>query len=162
RSAAGKSRMRFNALKHGLRAKTPVLPGEDPDAFRGRLDAWTADLKPRDDVDRFLLTRAVHASWMLDRAARAAAARADADSLADQAEQVAVLGSRLFRELVRPRGLAPLAPADDGDVVRRPDPDDPDDPARIVIRLEATALGCAWLLDRWAELRQILEHGLLW
>jgi hypothetical protein len=29
RSAAGKMQVRVNALKHGLRAKTLILPGED-------------------------------------------------------------------------------------------------------------------------------------
>ena len=33
RSAAGKSRARFNALKHGVTAQIPVLPGEDPALF---------------------------------------------------------------------------------------------------------------------------------
>ena len=40
--------------------------------------------------------------------------------------------------------------------------DDPDDPARLVNRLESTAAGCGWMLDRWAELREVLEAGLLW
>ena len=81
-----------------------------------------------------------------------------ADRLAAQAEEVAALGSRLFRE---PGGLV-LTP--------RPTPAPPcpgpmpttDDPARIVIRLEATVLGCAWLLDRWGDLRQLLDDGLPW
>ena len=42
------------------------------------------------------------------------------------------------------------------------DVDEPLDPARIVNRLEATALGCRWLLDRWGELRRILDAGLKW
>src|SRR5262249_12392361 len=40
--------------------------------------------------------------------------------------------------------------------------DDPDDPTRLVNRLEATALGCAWMLDRWADLRELLEDGGQW
>ena len=40
--------------------------------------------------------------------------------------------------------------------------DDPDDPARLLIRLESTAMGCAWLLDRWGELRDALEHWGKW
>ena len=46
RTAAGKDRARFNAVKHGMRAKTVILPGEDPDALQARLDAWTNDLQP--------------------------------------------------------------------------------------------------------------------
>ena len=41
-------------------------------------------------------------------------------------------------------------------------PDDPDDPARLVNRLEATAEGCRWLLDRWAGLREVIDRGLAW
>src|SRR5262249_58512303 len=40
--------------------------------------------------------------------------------------------------------------------------DDPDDPTRLVNRLESTALGCAWMLDRWADLRGLLEDGGEW
>jgi hypothetical protein len=40
--------------------------------------------------------------------------------------------------------------------------DDPDDPPRLLLHLEATAEGCRWLLDRWAELRALLDRGLSW
>ena len=41
-------------------------------------------------------------------------------------------------------------------------PDDPDDPARLLLRLESTADGCRWLLDRWAELRTVADAGTAW
>jgi hypothetical protein len=44
RTPEGKSRSRLNALKHGLTARTLVLPGEDPEAFRGRLEAFVCVL----------------------------------------------------------------------------------------------------------------------
>ena len=40
--------------------------------------------------------------------------------------------------------------------------EDPDDPERLVIRLEGSAAGCLWLLRQWAELRDILDQDLLW
>ncbi len=46
RSAPGKQKVKFNALKHGLRAKSILLPGEDQTAYSARLDAWTIDLDP--------------------------------------------------------------------------------------------------------------------
>jgi hypothetical protein len=171
RSAAGKQRVKFNALKHGMRAKTSVLPGEDEALFRARLDAWTVDLQPRDEVERFLVARAVELSWKLDRVGRivegrrAAVRHADADRLAAEAEDVVALGRRLFWDPVGPLCLYPHAAPAGGEVQRVSYsglPDDPDDPARIVVRLEATALGCAWLLERWDELRDILEAGLSW
>ena len=39
---------------------------------------------------------------------------------------------------------------------------DPEDPQRLVLHLQATAGGCQWMLDRWSELRSILEEGLDW
>src|SRR5437762_3060904 len=71
----GKERTRFNALKHGLRAKLPVLPGEDAQQYQGRLEAWSADLQPRNDVEHGLVERAVTITWQLDRAERAETAR---------------------------------------------------------------------------------------
>ena len=68
RTPEGKSRSRFNALKHGRAAKLPVLPGEDAEAYQGRLDAWTAALKPRDDRERALVEQAARACWQLERA----------------------------------------------------------------------------------------------
>jgi hypothetical protein len=68
RSPQGKMRSRLNALKHGMRAKTDVLPGEDAAAFDARLRRWTADLAPRDDVEAFLVRRAVQLSWQLPAA----------------------------------------------------------------------------------------------
>ncbi len=41
-------------------------------------------------------------------------------------------------------------------------PDDPNDPPRLLLRLEATADGCRWLLDRWAVLRTIVDAGTPW
>src|SRR5262249_3823244 len=118
-----------------------------------------------------LVGRAVQLSWQLDRADRARAAQAagadiaEADRLAEQADAVALLGRRLLRD---PRGHTCFYPRWDvtlGDptpVSWSEEVDDPNDPARVVSRLEATALGCAWMLDRWAELKALLEDGLKW
>ncbi|MHB1560790.1 MAG: hypothetical protein ACYC61_25325, partial [Isosphaeraceae bacterium] len=43
-----------------------------------------------------------------------------------------------------------------------PEVNSPVDPALVLGALETTALGCAWLLDRWGELGALLEDGLLW
>ena len=43
KTAEGKARSRFNAVKHGMRAATPVLPGEDAAAFDARLERWTKE-----------------------------------------------------------------------------------------------------------------------
>ena len=50
-TAAGKERVRLNALKHGLTAQTDVLPDEDPEAFARRRDGVMAALAPGDEVE---------------------------------------------------------------------------------------------------------------
>src|SRR5262249_19828566 len=40
--------------------------------------------------------------------------------------------------------------------------DDPDAPPRLLLHLEATAAGCRWLTDRWAELGSLLDRGACW
>jgi hypothetical protein len=172
----GKSRSRFNAVKHGMSAKTLVLPGEDPEALQQRIEAWTADLAPRNDVEQYLVDRAVQVSWQLDRADRADTARlthiirtATADETLRQGEEALALGARLFWDRRGPLELYPHYPLRDELLAERKPrvsfsgiADDPDDPARLVLRLESTAAGCRWLLDRWAELHELLEQDLLW
>ena len=74
RTAAGKAKSKLNGLKHGLRAATLVLPGEDPEALEHRFDAWTDELDPQTDLERYFVRTAVEASWRLDRVRRAEAA----------------------------------------------------------------------------------------
>jgi hypothetical protein len=176
RTPEGKARSRFNAVKHGMTAKTLVLPGEDPELLAARLESWTADLGPQNAVERFLVEQAVHSSWKLDRADRAEAARlaqliesvprAEADR---QSDVVAALGYWLLSDRdvmgdIRLRSdlLNVLAP---GQKCASPDCrtiDILDHPEAIVRRLEETAAGCQWLLDRWADLRADLEQGSPW
>src|SRR5215468_3244640 len=68
KTSEGKSRSRFNAVKHGCRARLPILPGEDPEDYRRRRDAWVDKFAPRDAVETYLVERAVDVSWRLDRA----------------------------------------------------------------------------------------------
>ncbi len=96
RTQAGKDRSRFNALKHGMRAKLPLLPGEDPDALQARLVSWTAVCQPADDIDRYLVERAVNVSWQLDRADRTWEARLKRDLLDAGADQAAAIADEVL------------------------------------------------------------------
>ena len=177
RTAEGKDRSRFNAVKHGLTAKTLVLPGEDADALQLRLDGWSESLKPTNDLEQYLVERAVRVSWQLDRADRAEVARIQArirdDEFRDAYSQVSVdvvaLGRRLFWDRRGPLELYPHFPLKD-QLLAHKQPrtsfsglaEDPDDPQRLLIQLERSAAGCLWLLQQWAELREILDQDLLW
>lgn len=63
KTAEGKARVRLNALKHGLTAKTVVLPNESVEQLEHRIEAWKAEFLPRSEVEDYLVERAVHASW---------------------------------------------------------------------------------------------------
>src|SRR5262245_50915038 len=167
RTPEGKARSRFNAVKHGCRARLPILPGEDPAAYQDRLETWVDKFGPRDAVEHYLVERAVLVSWQLDRAHRAEVARLAAE-LAEEdaklAEDAAQVGAILFRA---PKGrLAGHADsggkADSSPLSWPSDPCHSRHPARLVAVLETNAIGCAWLRDRWAALGQVLDAGRRW
>jgi hypothetical protein len=74
KSPEGKERSRMNALKHGLRAETIVLPTEDPAAFDDMLAEWIDEWKPPTGTRRQLVERTVAAAWRVNRCVRVEAA----------------------------------------------------------------------------------------
>jgi hypothetical protein len=74
RTASGKAASSLNALRHGLRARAAVVPGENPadlQRFRAEL---VAALAPRDGREEWLAEAAAEAAWRLRRVWRAEAA----------------------------------------------------------------------------------------
>ncbi len=70
KTSEGKDQSRRNALKHGLTGEGVALPDEDAAEVPSRFEAFEKDLKPANDVARFLAHRvAFHA---IDPAALAA------------------------------------------------------------------------------------------
>src|ERR1700733_6653875 len=169
RTLSGKSRSKLNAVTHGLTAETLILPGEDPRAFQGRLENWTAELAPANPFEQDLVRQVVTLSWRLDRAERVQDALI-ADSLGTipaeedkrRREEGEDLGRRLLPPPRVPNYVRRFGVWADLDRLAHRGPDDPDDPARLLLRLEATADGCRWLLDRWAELRTVVDAGTAW
>ncbi len=168
RTLSGKARARLNAVTHGLTAETLILPGEDPLEFQQRLEMWTATLDPANAFEEDLVRQAATSSWRLDRADHVQDALI-ADSIAKlpeeeklRKEQVADLGRRLLPPPRVPNFVRRFGVLVDLDRLAHRGPDDPDDPPRLLIRLEATADGCRWLLDRWAELRTVADAGTAW
>ncbi|HZW31926.1 MAG TPA: hypothetical protein VFF52_14540 [Isosphaeraceae bacterium] len=171
RTPEGKERSKFNALKHGLDARTPILPGEDAETYRARIDAWTADFRPRNEFEHFLVEQAVRVSWQIERANRAETARlaeqiqtAAADQARRRDDEVAELGRRLLPDQFGTPSLDARANGQPGEpqLACSGTTDDSDHPSRLVQSLESTSAGCHWLLDRWVQLRAILDQGLGW
>ncbi len=175
RTPEGKNRSRFNAVKHGMTAKTLVLPDEDANVLQIRLESFMADLQPQNAVEQVLLEQAVHSSWLLDRASRAEVARLShliesvpIEEANRQQEVVSALGSWLLSDRDVAGDMAFRADLLNVLVPARPGPPDHrcldirNHPEAIVFRLESTAAGCRWLLDRWTELRALLDQGAPW
>ena len=162
-------------------AEIPDVPecAASPD-LRSRADAWIEALAPRNEAELELILDAVAYSQMRDDARRVMAARtqirinnAGIAVAAQAADEVLALGEQLFHD---PRGPLTPFPHDHGAEPetnqRKPAPPtargksrpvvQPLSPQRLVLRLQATAGGCQWLLDRWAELRDVLDNAWNW
>src|ERR1022692_554381 len=166
----GKARSRLNAVKHGATGKL-VLPDEDIEAFRARIAGFKESLETRNPLEEELASRAGEASWRLDRANRAEDARLTRNILTERAtaaaaaaENAAALGQRLFHDR---RGATSLYPSLDY-APNQPQTswsglaEDPDDPSRLVKRLEGSLAGCRWLRLAWSALKARLDSGQGW
>ena len=67
RSEPGPRRASLNRLLHGLRASTPVLPGEDPGQFEELMKRVTTDLQPQGVIEEFMAERVAVGMWRLAR-----------------------------------------------------------------------------------------------
>jgi hypothetical protein len=162
---------RFNAIKHGLTAKTPVLPGEDPAALEELIDEYRTGCETRNKVEEDLARFAAISAWQVDRANRLEVTRATRD-LAGRSEAEAVratldaadLGHRLLFDRRGPAELYGSRAYDNKQprTSESADPDDPDAPYKLVIRLEATRAGRCLLLEEWAKLRKPIDAGSVW
>jgi len=80
-SPEGKQRVRFNALVHGLRAQSAVIPGEDQATFDQLLERLSAAWHPQDDMERSLVEQIAVNQWKLARIDRHEARIYEPDAL---------------------------------------------------------------------------------
>src|SRR5689334_4273578 len=107
-STEGKHRSCMNALKHGMTARIPLLPGEDQATFRRRVDGIVVSLEPRNDLELALAEQAALSLWKIERAERAEATRvtaairaAAAEAEAHRQEELHALGRWLMAHSVK-------------------------------------------------------------
>src|SRR5207244_1597265 len=63
----GKAAVRLNALRHGLRARTVVLPGERPEEFQQLCDDLEAEWQPESSTEQFYVEQMAISQWKLNR-----------------------------------------------------------------------------------------------
>ncbi len=155
----------MNALKHGFRSERVAEEVESSYAFEERRRTWLAQSDAQTDMDEFLITSNVILSFNLERVWRAAAACLDREkeSAGDKAiEQVQELASRLYFDPTGPTSKYGLEMVvfDEAGTSTSGATDDAYQPAKLVNQLEATAVGCTWLLHEWGLLRDRAVNGL--
>ena len=67
KTPAGKAVVSMNSLRHGLRARTVVLPGESREEFNQLCDTLESEWRPRSRTAQFYLEQMVVSQWKLTR-----------------------------------------------------------------------------------------------
>jgi len=66
----GKAAVRLNALTYGLRARSTLIPGEDPEEYKQLWDDLVAEWQPQTRTERMQLEQMAASQWLLARVAR--------------------------------------------------------------------------------------------
>ncbi len=67
RTEPGKQRSSLNALRHGLTARTPVLPTEDPEAYQRHIQQFLDEYAPATATETQLVHEIANTAWRLNR-----------------------------------------------------------------------------------------------
>jgi hypothetical protein len=70
KTARGRAVVRWNGLKHGLNARTLILPGENRADFKALLHALEAEHQPTTTRERNLVIQSAKAIWRMRRILR--------------------------------------------------------------------------------------------
>src|SRR4051794_7729814 len=68
-SPQGRTVVRWNAVKHGLRATADALPNEDPAVAAARTQAWNDFYQPQSPTAQHLVNECVRVTLLSDRLA---------------------------------------------------------------------------------------------
>jgi len=67
RTEPGKQRSSLNALRHGLTARTAVLPTEDPEAYQRHIQQFLDEYQPATATETQLVHEIANTAWRLNR-----------------------------------------------------------------------------------------------
>lgn len=65
------SLVRFNSLKHGLKSKLPIIPGEDSSELERLQESVYDKLKPQNNIEVQLTEQVIFGFWRMQRGIRA-------------------------------------------------------------------------------------------
>jgi hypothetical protein len=140
RSATGKRISRMNSLKHGLTGSGDVLADGDEKALEDRVEAYMAEFRPEAPHEFVLVAemalddvRMKRCGKLFDIQCEGYATRAQLCWDQDRRLEAEDLAARLRH-----------------------------DPARIALKLQRTAQGCALMIERWEALGRIFRETGKW
>ena len=67
RTEPGKQRSSLNALRHGLTARTAVLPTEDPEAYQRHIQQFLHEYAPATPTETQLVHEIANTAWRFNR-----------------------------------------------------------------------------------------------
>ena len=163
KTECGKKHSCLNAFKHGMRSLTimPVLPQEDPKVSEERVQQWIGAAQPQNAMELKLVHQAAELSLAIERGERMEVAHMAGRVIKAARRRVLKVDPRQ-REQVRELGrrlLYIVGPEEEHANKHAPWSDDP---GLFVSKLEETAAGCLWLLERWQEFRNLLDRKVKW
>ena len=102
RTEPGKQRSSLNALRHGLTARTAVLPTEDPEAYQRHIQQFLDEYAPANATETQLVHEIANTAWRLNRIpfleAELFSPNPNPQSLIPQLATLGLHGSRLSRQ----------------------------------------------------------------
>jgi hypothetical protein len=102
RTEPGKQRSSLNALRHGLTARTAVLPTEDPEACQRHIQQFLDEYAPASPTETQLVHEIANTAWRLNRIplleAELFAQNPDPQTLIAMLSTLGLHGSRLSRQ----------------------------------------------------------------
>jgi hypothetical protein len=136
----GKERSRRNALKDGLTGSGKVLKRNDDRKLRKALKAWREQLQPVGVLEESLVTRAALSNVRLQRCVK--------HDLADVARRRRRATARWDQRQQHKLNVCI-------DLIEQ-------NPRDAVAHLEASSLGCEWMIAQWQGLAKLLEEPGFW
>jgi hypothetical protein len=136
RSELGRKRARANSVLHGMAGSGVVLPDEEAEALRQRMEAWRSSYRLGSLEDEWVYEKMVMSTVRIDRCQKeemairsTEASRAALSWEEDRAREAETIGARLAKR-----------------------------PSIVARELLRTTQGCDWLLDRWRALGEALQR----
>ncbi len=67
KTAEGKEKVRYNAMKHGLLAKHVVIDGDDKAEYLALCSGLYSELSPKNELEKIMVERIITNTWRLRR-----------------------------------------------------------------------------------------------